>query len=259
MKALEIQALSKNFGGLQVLSDVSLAITAGERVAIIGPNGAGKTTFLSIVTGAQRPSAGHIFLFGQDVTNLPAQDRTHLGLGCSFQINHLFFSLSVLDNMLLALHGLKSSRYQMARNIRAYDDVQTEAQRLLASVDLWEKRLEPVGAISYGEQRKLEIVLGLASQPKLLVLDEPTAGLSLNEIPPFIDTIKNLAASTTVLFTSHDMDVVFGLAERLVVLYYGRIIADGTPEEIENSPQVREIYLGSEQLATDAASASSEQ
>lgn len=246
--ALEIQALSKNFGGLQILQDVSLRIDTGERVAIIGPNGAGKTTFLSILTGAQRPSAGQIYLFGEEVTGLSAQERIHRGLGCSFQINHLFFSLSVLDNVLMALHGVKNSRYNVVRLSHSYDDMQSEAQRLLESVDLWAKRLEPVGGISYGEQRKLEIILGLASKPRLIVLDEPTAGLSLNEIPPFIETIKNLSQGTTVLFTSHDMDVVFGLAERLVVLYFGQIIADGPPEAIQNDAKVREIYLGVEEV-----------
>jgi branched-chain amino acid transport system ATP-binding protein len=242
--ALEIQGVSKSFGGLQVLTDVSLRIEAGERIGIIGPNGAGKTTFLSIVTGAQRPSSGHICLFEKDVTALSAQERTQMGLGCSFQINHLFVSLSVLDNVLMALHGVRASRFNLMRHSDSYDSIQDEARALLASVGLWEKRLEPVGALSYGEQRKLEIILGLASRPRLIVLDEPTAGLSLNEIPPFIETIKNLATGTTVLFTSHDMDVVFGLAERLVVLYYGQIIADDLPDVIQRDPKVREIYLG---------------
>lgn len=250
MNALQIQGLSKNFGGLQVLRNVSLTIAAGERVAVIGPNGAGKTTFLSLITGAQRPSAGQIYLFEEEITSLSAQNRTHKGLGCSFQINHLFTNLSILDNVLMALLGVRNSRYNMVRQTGSYQDVQEEARHLLESIALWPKRVEPVGALSYGEQRKLEIILGLASKPRLIVLDEPTAGLSLNEIPPFIETIKNLAAGTTVLFTSHDMDVVFGLAERLVVLYFGQIIADGPPEQIQNDPQVKEIYLGVEESVT---------
>ena len=146
--------------------------------------------------------------------------------------------------MLLALHGVQASRFQLIRSLDVYHEVQGEAERLLRSVELWDKRNEPIGAIAYGEQRKLEIVLGLASNPRLLGLDEPTAGLSLAEIPPFISTIRGLAGDTTVLFTSHDMDVVFGLAERLVVLYYGEIIADGPADEVQHDPRVREIYLG---------------
>jgi branched-chain amino acid transport system ATP-binding protein len=242
--ALAIQGVSKSFGGLQVLTDVSLRIAAGERVGLIGPNGAGKTTFLSIVTGAQRPSSGHVRLFEKDVTSLSAQERARMGLGGPVQINHLFVSLSVLDNVLMALHGAGPSRFNPRHPADGYDSVQDEAHALLASVELWEKRLEPVGGLSCGEQRKLEIILGLASRPRLIVLDEPTTGLSPDEIPPFIETIKRLAAGTTVLFTSHDMDVVFGLAERLVVLNYGRIIADDLPGVIQRDPQVRALYLG---------------
>lgn len=244
MEALRIDRLSKSFGGLEVLSDLSLSLEVGERVALIGPNGAGKTTLLTIISGAQPCNSGRISVWGQDVTHMPAYARVHLGLGCSFQINHLFLDLTVLENLLLALHGLRRSRFQMLRPITSYDEVLSRAQRLLESIEMWKKKDEPVRAISYGEQRKMEIVLGLASEPKLLLLDEPTAGLSLAEIPPFMNAIKTLAAGTTVLFTSHDMDVVFGLADRVVVLYFGQIIAQGTPEAIQADPRVKEIYLG---------------
>ncbi|MCU0490515.1 MAG: ABC transporter ATP-binding protein [Chloroflexaceae bacterium] len=246
MHALSIDNVSKNYGGLQVLYHLSLTIGAGERVAIIGPNGAGKTTFLSIISGVQQTSSGRIHMFGQDVTRLPADHRTHLGLGCSFQSNRLFFGLSVRENVLLALQGVRPARFRLFGGHDGDGATQAEARRLLESVDLWPKANEPVGALAYGEQRKLEIVLGLASNPRLLVLDEPTAGLALAEVPPFIAAIKNLAAHTTVLFTSHDMDVVFGLAQRLVVLSFGQIIADGPPDAIRNDPRVREIYLGAE-------------
>lgn len=249
MEALRIDGLSKSFGGLEVLSDLSLSLEVGERVALIGPNGAGKTTLLTIISGAQPCNSGRISVWGQDITRMPAYARVHLGLGCSFQINHLFLDLTVLENVLLALHGLKRSRFQMLRPITSYGEVLSRAQSLLESIEMWKKKDEPVRAISYGEQRKMEIVLGLASEPKLLLLDEPTAGLSLAEIPPFINAIKTLAAGTTVLFTSHDMDVVFGLAERVVVLYFGQIIAQGTPEAIQADPRVREIYLGIEEGA----------
>lgn len=244
MNALSIQHLTKNFGGVQVLRDISLDIRAGERVAVIGPNGAGKTTLLTTITGAQRASGGRIEMFERDVTRLAANERAQLGLGCSFQLNRLFFGLSVLENVLLALQGVQRSQYAMWRDAHTFADLNGAAMRLLESVNLVEKKSFAVGALSYGEQRKLEIVMGLARQPKLLVLDEPTAGLALNEVAPFMQTIRELAAGTTILFTSHDMDVVFGLADRVIALYYGKLIAQGAPDEIQNSAQVREIYLG---------------
>lgn len=248
MNVLSLQHLSKHYGGVQVLHDISLDIRAGERVAIIGPNGAGKTTLLTTITGAQRASGGRIELFGREVTNAAANERARLGLGSSFQLNRLFFGLSVLENVLLALQGVHRSQYALWRDAHTFADLNGGARQLLASVALDEKRNVPVGTLAYGEQRKLEIVLGLALEPKLLVMDEPTAGLALNEVTPFLQTIRNLAVGTTVLFTSHDMDVVFGLADRVIALYYGKLIAQGTPDEIQNNAQVREIYLGAEEL-----------
>jgi branched-chain amino acid transport system ATP-binding protein len=246
MNALELERVSKNYGGLQVLMELSLTVAAGERVAVIGPNGAGKTTLLSVITGAQRVSSGQIRVFGRDVTRAPVHERTRYGLGCTFQLNRLFFNLTVLDNVQLALYGAG------ARSDRC--NPRAEAQRLLEMVGLWDKRFEPAGVLSYGEQRQLEILLGLASQPKLLVMDEPTAGLALAEVGPFIATISRLceSAGMTLLFTSHDMDVVFGLADRVVTLYFGQIIAQGTPDEIRVNPKVREIYLGPEEAVVHA-------
>jgi branched-chain amino acid transport system ATP-binding protein len=216
-------------------------VLTGTRVAIIGPNGAGKTTLLSIITGVHQPTTGRVLLFGQDVTRLPAHRRLKMGLGCSFQLNRLFFGLNVLENVTLALLGPRS---WADKTFRASGTVQHDAQRLLEPMGLWDKRHELVGALSYGDQRKLEIVFGLASHPRLLVLDEPTAGLALAEIGPFMESIKNLAHDTTIIFTSHDMDVVFGLAQYLIVLFFGQVVAQGTPDEIQRNPKVREIYLG---------------
>ncbi len=247
--ALELQALGKRYGGLEVLKDLTFSVPRGARVAIIGPNGAGKTTLLSVITGAQRASSGRVLLFGADVTPLPPNRRLALGLGCSFQINRLFFGLSVLDNTRLALLGGRGWSDKLFRPLAGgavgtVGTVGRRAQELLESMALWDKRDEQVGLLSYGDQRKLEIVFGLAAHPKLLVLDEPTAGLALDEIEPFMALIKQLAADTTLIFTSHDMDVVFGLADRLIVLFFGEIVAQGTPEEIQADPKVREIYLG---------------
>jgi branched-chain amino acid transport system ATP-binding protein len=247
MEALKIEGLSKNFGGLQVLKELFLSVEAGEYVAIIGPNGAGKTTLINIISGEISASTGQIYIFGEAVTDMPTYRRSHIGVARSFQITRLFRNLTVLDNVSLALHGQRPSRYQIFRPAAAYDKVHTEAQRLIESIDLWEKKDQLLQTISYGERRKMEVVLSLASKPKLLVLDEPTAGLAIAEIPAFTNMIRKLAKGTTLLFAAHDMDVVFSLADRVVVLYFGQMIAQGTPEEIQVDPRVRKIYLGMEE------------
>ena len=252
MEALRIEGLCKNFGGLHVLDTLSFSVKPKEHVAIIGPNGAGKTTLLNVLTGELSATAGRIHLFGQDVTTMPTYRRAHAGLARSFQITRLFPNLTVLNNILLALHGMKPSRFQMFRPATTYDEVLVKAQALLELVELWEKRNSLQQAISYGEQRKMEIILSLASEPKLLLLDEPTAGLSIDEIPAFTNTIKSLARDTAVLMAAHDMDVVFDVAERVLVLYFGRIIAEGTPEEIQANPTVKEIYLGTQETTANA-------
>lgn len=247
MKVLRVERLSKNFGGLRVLIDISLDVEVGERVAIIGPNGAGKTTLFNVLSGELPASGGRIYLFGQNITGMPTYHRAQFGLSRSFQIIRLPFHLTVLDSILLALHGLRPSRYQMFRPSTNYDKLLTAARKQLELADLWEKKDNIVQDLSYGEQRKLGIVLSLVSEPKLLLLDEPSAGLDVGEIPVFTNTVRSLTKDTTTIFACHDMDVVFGLADRVLVLYYGSIIAQGTPEEIQADPKVREIYLGLEE------------
>ncbi len=251
MEALRTEGLSKNFGGLHVLSDLSLAVEVGERVAIIGPNGAGKTTLFNVLSGELPVSGGKISLFGQDITHMPTYHRAHIGLSRSFQKIRLPFHLTVLDNILLALHGMRRSRYQMFRSTYAYDEMLAKAQKRLELIDLWDKRDNRAHEISYGEQRKLAIALSLALEPKLLLLDEPSAGLDIPEIPAFIKEIKALTKDTTTIFAAHDMDLVFDLADRVLVLYYGRIIVQGTPEEIQADATVKEIYLGTDGNTTD--------
>lgn len=252
MAVLEVEGLSKNFGRLQVLKDVSFSVGAGEHVAVIGPNGAGKTTLLSVISGGLSATAGRICLCEKEITNMPIHRRAHIGLARSFQITNLFFDISVLDNISLALHGMKSSRYQMFRPSTSYDEVLTKARELLESVDLWEKRHELVQDVSYGEQRKMEIILSLASNPNLLLMDEPTAGLAIDEIAAFTNMIKTVVRDTAILFSLHDVDVVFDLADRVLVLYSGQIIANGTPEEVQADPRVKEIYLGTGEGMTNA-------
>ena len=252
MEALRVERLSKNFGGLQVLVDISLVVETGERVAIIGPNGAGKTTLFNLLSGELRASSGRVCLFGQDITHVPTHRRASLGLSRSFQVIRLPSGLTVLHTMLLALHGVKPSRYNVFRPTVDYDEMITKAHEQLQHIDLWQKRDELVQNISYGEQRKLGIALSMALEPQVLLLDEPSAGLDIAEIPAFISTLKTLTRDLTTIFTAHDMDLVFDLADRILVLSFGKIIAKGTPEEIRADPTVRKIYLGLEENTTDA-------
>lgn len=252
MEALRVEGLLKNFGGLHVLKNISFSIEVGKRVAIIGPNGAGKTTLLKILTGELSATEGRIYVFGQDITKQPTHRRIHLGIGRSYQICTLFPTLTVLDNALLACHGTKPSRFQMFRPHTAYDDILAKVQKSLTSSDLWEKRHDLVQNISHGEQRQMELACCLVSEPKLLLLDEPSAGLTAAEATSLINNLSNLSRETTVLLVEHDMDVVFSLADEIMVLYYGQIIAWGTPQEIQADPRVKEIYLGVEEGSSNA-------
>ena len=251
MESLRIDRLSKNFGGLQVLRGISMTVKAGEYVAVIGPNGAGKTTLLNIISGELPATSGRLHLFGKDITAMSTHQRVHEGLGRSFQITRLFYDLTVIENISLALQAISPSRYQMFRQATSYSEVITEAERLLKTIDLWAKKDELAAGISYGEQRKMETILALASKPKVLLMDEPTTGLAPTEIDDFISMVKTLAAGTTLVFAAHDMDVVFGLAHRVIVLYFGQIIAEGTPKQIQGNRKVREIYLGIEKDASN--------
>lgn len=252
MDALRVEHLSKDFGGVHAVCDVSMSVEAGERLAIIGPNGAGKTTLFNLLNGQLPPTNGRVYLFGQETTHMAAHRCAHLGIARSFQATTLFLNLTVLDNILLALQGTRPSRFQMFRSATAYEHLYTKARELLDSMDLWEKRNDPVHAVSYGEQRKLEIALSLASEPKLLLLDEPSTGLTTAESAEVISMIRNLGKDITVILVAHDMDLVFGVAERIIVLHYGEIIAEGTPEEISTDSRVKEIYMGAEETTENA-------
>ena len=247
MEVLRVEHIFQSYGGLSVLADVSFSLQAGERIAIIGPNGAGKTTLFNVLSGFIRPVSGRIDLLGTDVTNMPSHKRAALGLARSFQVNSLFAHLSLLHNVLLALQGVQPIRYRMIRPITAYKENLAKARELLELVDLWDKRESPVTALSHGEQRQVEIILALASKPRLLLLDEPSAGLTAAESVNLGRIIQNLTSDTTVFFCAHDLDLVFSLAERVVVLYYGQLVAQGSPQHIQLDPKVREIYLGTEQ------------
>lgn len=247
MEALRVEGLSKQFGGVSAVNNVSFSVRVGERLAIIGPNGAGKTTLFNLINGQLSATAGRIYFFGEDVTGLPTHRLAHLGQARAFQIISLLQKLTVLDNALLALHGTKPSRFKMLRPIKDFRDVFDKAVHTLKTLDLMEKTDEPVKNLAHGEQRRLEIGLGLAMQPRLLLLDEPSAGLTKEEGTDVIGIIKNLGSDITILLVDHDMEMVFEVAERIIVLHYGQIIGDGLPEEIQADQRVREIYMGLEE------------
>lgn len=246
MEVLKTEGLCMSFGGVLALCKVSLRVEKGERLVIIGPNGAGKTTLFSVLDGQLKATAGQIYFFGQEITHVPGYRRAHRGISRSFQLTTLFMNLTILENTLLALQGTKQSRFQILRPITAYKHLYNKAQALLDPMELWEKRNDQVHAISYGDQRKLEIALGLASEPRLLLLDEPSTGLTSAERADVTSRIRNLGADITVIVATHDMDLAFGVAQRIIVLHHGEIVTVGTPEEIRADPKTREIYLGEE-------------
>jgi branched-chain amino acid transport system ATP-binding protein len=241
---LQVQDLTKNFGGLRVLTNVSFALEPGEKLALIGPNGAGKSTLINVIGGQLPASGGTVSLGGRQITRLSANKRLHLGLGRSYQVNNLFFELPILDNVLLALYGAEKSHIHTFRRLEKRRELVDEAERLLETVGLWDKRREPLQTLSYGDQRLVELLFAFTSQPKVVLLDEPSAGLPTAEAIAFAGTIRRLAGETSLLFCAHDMDLVFNLADRIMVLYFGEIIASGLPREISADPRVQEIYLG---------------
>jgi len=247
MEVLRVENLNKQFGGIHATRNVSFNVEEGEHLAIIGPNGAGKTTLFNLLGGQLTASSGKILFRGKDITYLPAHKRTQLGIARSFQIVSLFSNLTVLENIQLALQGTRSSRFQIYKPVTRYQYLFTEAEELLKSMELWTKRNEPVHSISYGEQRKLEITLSLASDLKLLLLDEPSCGLTTTESADITNRIHKLSKNITVLLVGHDMDLVFGVAQRIIVLHYGEIIMQGTCDEVKASNKVKEIYMGCEE------------
>ena len=242
--ALRLDSVTRHFGGLRAVDAVSLTVRAGERRALIGPNGAGKTTLFNLVAGVLPVTAGSIRLFGEDVTRAPAHRRAARGLARTFQITNLFPGLTVMENCVLAVQALTPVKFSMLRPVAGYPRLHERARAMLAAVGLETVDEVLVANLSHGEQRQLEIALALAGQPRLLLLDEPTAGLSPAESRLMADLLAGLDPAITVLMIEHDMDIALALASHVTVLHYGRVIADGTREEIRADPQVREIYLG---------------
>ena len=241
---LELRALSKSFGGLRAVRGVTLKIMPGDRKAIIGPNGAGKTTLFNLITGIFPATSGQVMLFGQDVTKWPSHRRTALGMARTFQITSLFPKLTVLDNVLLAIQGLRRSKFVMWRFLSSYRDFYDRAYGLLERARFLDRKDTEVRYLSHGEQRQLEIILGLASDPKILLLDEPAAGLSSGESSEMIRFLAQLDRNLAILLIEHDMDVVFDVAEHISVLHFGEVLEAGAREQIRRSEKVQQIYLG---------------
>jgi len=243
---LVLQNVSKDFGGLRAVDGINLTVEPGERRALIGPNGAGKTTLFNLISGEFPVSQGRIVHFGRDVTGMPSYKRAALGIARTFQITNLFPNLPVSENILLACQALERTKFVMFRPLSSYRRVMDRCNSLLKEFDLWGKRNELVKNLSHGDQRQIEVALALAGQPRLLLLDEPSAGLSSAETHALTLLLEKLDLSITILLIEHDMDVAFDFAEKITVLYQGRFLAEGTKEEIKRNATVQEIYLGSE-------------
>jgi branched-chain amino acid transport system ATP-binding protein len=244
MSALAVSDVSRNFGGVQALSNVSFEVAPGERRLIIGPNGAGKTTLFNLLSGTVAVSGGQVMLFGRDITNLPPYQRARMGLARTFQITNLFPRLTVLENVLLALQAADKSAFSMLARMRANRTLFHNAETLLQEWGLTAIAGRAAREISYGEQRQIDLILAIAVRPKVLLLDEPTAGLSAAEVVRVVAIVRSLPKDMTILMIEHDMDVAFALADRITVLHQGRLIAEGGVAAIRNDPQVSAIYLG---------------
>ena len=242
---LHVEGLSRSFGGLVVASDISIRLAAGDRVALIGPNGAGKTTFVNLVSGLLRPSAGRILLAGEDVTDESDVARVRRGLVRSFQVTRLFGDMTVREHVALAILQRERQTHRMLSDLWRVGTVAEEAQARLDALGLAAIGRLRVHELAYGQQRLLELAVALALRPKVLLLDEPAAGVPQSEAPRVIEALDTLPAGIAVLMIEHDMDLVFRFARRVAVLAGGRLIFEGTPAAVAADPRVREAYLGS--------------
>jgi branched-chain amino acid transport system ATP-binding protein len=242
--ALELVDLRKNFGRTEIIRGVSLQIAAGERHAIIGPNGAGKSTLFNLVSGRLEPTAGTISLRGSDITGLRPHDINRRGLARSFQVTNIFPRLSVFENVRCAVLWSLGYGYSFWQGVDTLTDVRRRTDEVLAHINLSERRRMPAGMLTYAEQRALEIGITIAGNPEILLLDEPTAGMSRGESEHAVALIRKVSESKTLVMIEHDMGVVFDLADRISVLVYGQVIASDTPERIKGNPAVQQAYLG---------------
>jgi branched-chain amino acid transport system ATP-binding protein len=244
--AVELRGVQKSFGNTSVIRDVNLTVVKGERHALIGPNGAGKSTLFNLISGYMIPTVGSILLKDEIVSGLPPYQINRRGLSRSFQVSNVFANMSVWENIRCALLWATGHRYAFWKNIDNLPEVRERTAQILQDINLISRRDVPAGLLAYAEQRTLEIGITIAGGADVILLDEPTAGMSRAETERAVALIRRLTEGRTLLIVEHDMSVVFGLADRISVLVYGRIIASGTPEEIRGNPKVKEAYLGEE-------------
>jgi len=239
---LSLEALTIRFGGLTALNKVNLAVAAGEIRAVIGPNGAGKSTLFNCITGVLRPTSGRILFAGEDITGLPPDRISQKAIARSYQITNILPNATTLENVRIAAQSRRHS-WSLLSHYRAFGDILDRAEAVLEAVGLRGKEDELAANLSHGEQRNLEIGIALATEPRLLCLDEPTAGMSVAETHATVELIRRIARELTILIVEHDMEVVMGLARTITVLHYGEVIAEGPPAEIQANPRVQEVYL----------------
>jgi branched-chain amino acid transport system ATP-binding protein len=244
MSALELSGLQKSFGGLRVTHEVNLSVEPGERRLIIGPNGAGKTTLFNLITGELRPDAGTIRLFGRELVRVPSRRRAHLGLARTYQIITLFQGETLLHNVMLSLLGLSGLRWNPFRRFARQVALIEAGRAALSRVGLLHMAGRPLSDTSYGERRRVEIAMGLAQNPKVLLLDEPFAGLSIDERRDVQGLLASIPRDVTIVMIEHDMDVALEFAERITVMHFGEVVVEGSRAEVVAHPKTREIYLG---------------
>jgi len=242
--ALAVHNLAKSFGGLRVTHEVNLAVEPGERRLIIGPNGAGKTTLFNLITGELRPDGGTISLFERDITRVPSRHRPHLGIARTYQIITLFPGETLLRNVTLSLLGLSPLRWNPLVRLERRKALMSQARETLARVGLDDLADRPLAQTAYGERRRVEIAMALAQRPRVLLLDEPFAGLSIQERRDVLRLVTGIPREVTIVMIEHDMDVALDFAERITVLHFGRVVVEGTRSEVVAHPRTREIYLG---------------
>jgi len=244
MNMLRLEAVSKNFGALKAVENVDFAIEAGERVALVGPNGAGKTTLFNLISGELAPDAGTIRLEDHDITRHTPERVAAAGLGRTFQRNSLFLGSTVYENVRLAVQGQMGIRFQMLCPVEKYPHLRRKTEEILHRIGLTERSSAPASELSYGEQRQLELAIALATSPKILLLDEPAAGMSTKETQEMVALLNSLPQEMTFLIVEHDMDVVEAIAKRVIVLNFGKVLADGPLEEVRSNEEVLTAYLG---------------